>query len=302
MEKQEIDYELRNNLFEQYIAPHQGYVYKICISRARAPDHVSELVNEVLIRLLKGIKTYNPSRHILPWIRTVAEHCITAIYSKKEILKNGYVDIDTIPSEKLYYEWNFSDYVDVPFSPTVMAAIEMLKPKQKAAVLLQAQDCPVKQITVRLYENGFSKSLNDNTTKSSLYQARRRLSKLIDKQGNLIVPAPRKPIKLRPVRFPPNPQSNTNPHSAKSLSISKGYRKPPTKQKPQKKTNMAKLKSESDKYISLHEKEYFDLIESKLLIEALKSAGLEDLPIYKAANTILRNARVEIHLKPIEKR
>jgi DNA-directed RNA polymerase specialized sigma subunit, sigma24 homolog len=301
MEKREIDYELRNKLFEQYIAPHQGYVYKICISRARAPDHVPELVNEVLIRLLKYIKTYDPSRHILPWIRTVTEHCITAIYSRGKIIINDYVDIYTIPSDKLYYEWN-SDYVNVPFSPTVMAAIEMLRPKQKAAVLLQAQGCSVKQITVRLYENGVSQSLNDNTTKSTLYQARRRLSKLIDKQGNLKVPLPRKPIKLRPARFPPNPQGNTNPHSAKSLSISKGYRKPPTKQKPQKKTNMAKLKSESDKYITLHEKEYFDLIESKLLIEALKSAGLEELPIYKAANTILRNARVEIHLKPIEKR
>jgi hypothetical protein len=55
---------------------------------------------------------------------------------------------------------------------------------------------------------------------------------------------------------------------------------------------MAKLKSELDKYITLHEKEYFDLIESKLLIEALKIAGVEDLPMYKAANAILKDAQV----------
>ena len=64
---------------------------------------------------------------------------------------------------------------------------------------------------------------------------------------------------------------------------------------------MAKLKSELDTSISLNEKEYFDLIECKLLIEALKAAGIEELPIYRAANTILQNARIEIHLKPIQR-
>ena len=34
MEKQEIDYQLRNQLFERFITPHFGYVYRICISKA----------------------------------------------------------------------------------------------------------------------------------------------------------------------------------------------------------------------------------------------------------------------------
>jgi sigma-70 region 2 len=83
MEKQKIDYEFRNQLFDLHITPHLGYVYKICISHARAPDHIPELNNEVLTALLKGIMTYDPSLPALPWILTVAKRHIRKIYSKK---------------------------------------------------------------------------------------------------------------------------------------------------------------------------------------------------------------------------
>ena len=100
MGKQKIDYQLRNQLFERFIVPHLGYVYRICISKARAPNDIPELVNEVLIRLLMGIKTYNPSRHILPWIHTVTARRIGQIYLKRKLIYSDYVDVNSIPSNK----------------------------------------------------------------------------------------------------------------------------------------------------------------------------------------------------------
>lgn len=63
---------------------------------------------------------------------------------------------------------------------------------------------------------------------------------------------------------------------------------------------MAKLKSEVDKWISMPDKDYLELIEDHILMTALRAAGLERLPIYKSAQSILKNRHIEVHLKPIK--
>jgi len=64
---------------------------------------------------------------------------------------------------------------------------------------------------------------------------------------------------------------------------------------------MARKKTDSDKYISIHPRDYMTLIEDHITLKALKIAGIESMPIYKSINSILKNNRVEIHIKPIEK-
>ncbi|MFR9641923.1 MAG: hypothetical protein SNH41_07415 [Rikenellaceae bacterium] len=65
---------------------------------------------------------------------------------------------------------------------------------------------------------------------------------------------------------------------------------------------MARLKSESTKYITIHEREYLELIENTIIVEALKIAGVEQLPIYNAVQRILEDKRVQIHIKPLSTR
>ena len=62
---------------------------------------------------------------------------------------------------------------------------------------------------------------------------------------------------------------------------------------------MAKLKSNHIKYVTITEHEYLELIENTMKIEALKIAGVEELPLYKAMLRILEDKRVEIHIKPL---
>lgn len=52
--------------------------------------------------------------------------------------------------------------------------------------------------------------------------------------------------------------------------------------------NMAKLKSEVDKWISMPDRDYLELVEDHILMTALRAAGLEELPIYKSAQSILK--------------
>lgn len=62
---------------------------------------------------------------------------------------------------------------------------------------------------------------------------------------------------------------------------------------------MAKLKSNHIKYVTITEQEYLELIENTMKIEALKIAGVEERPLYKAMLRILEDKRVEIHIKPL---
>lgn len=65
---------------------------------------------------------------------------------------------------------------------------------------------------------------------------------------------------------------------------------------------MAKIKSELNQYISLPEKDYLTLLEDHITLKALRIAGVEDLPLYKSIESIVRDGRVEIHLKPIKQK
>jgi len=65
---------------------------------------------------------------------------------------------------------------------------------------------------------------------------------------------------------------------------------------------MAKHKKDLDKYVELHEEDYLTLIENTIMIEALIIAGIKQLPIYKAMRRIIDDKRVEIHIKPVNRR
>jgi hypothetical protein len=61
---------------------------------------------------------------------------------------------------------------------------------------------------------------------------------------------------------------------------------------------MAKLKSQSQKYVELKEEDYLLLIENTIKMEALKIAGIEKMPIYKA----MEHEHIDLLVKPVSRR
>ena len=59
------------------------------------------------------------------------------------------------------------------------------------------------------------------------------------------------------------------------------------------------MKSNSEKFVELREKDYKILLENTLKIEALKIAGIEKMAIYKAMEHILNNQHIDILIKPV---
>lgn len=64
---------------------------------------------------------------------------------------------------------------------------------------------------------------------------------------------------------------------------------------------MARLKTQEDKRILVPEDEYLQLVENTMIVDALKIAGIENMPIWKAMMRILEDKRVEVHVHPVRK-
>ena len=65
---------------------------------------------------------------------------------------------------------------------------------------------------------------------------------------------------------------------------------------------MAKLKKDLHKYVELREEDYFQLVENTMIVEAMKLAGVERLPPWPGVRRILDDRRIEIHVKPVNRR
>lgn len=63
---------------------------------------------------------------------------------------------------------------------------------------------------------------------------------------------------------------------------------------------MAKKRTELNSYVSILEKDYLELLESYILLRALKIAGIEKMPVYQSAASIIEDGRVEIHMDAIK--
>lgn len=64
---------------------------------------------------------------------------------------------------------------------------------------------------------------------------------------------------------------------------------------------MAKKVSESVKTVTLLERDYLTLLNDHLVLKALKKAGIQNHPAYKAVESIMSDGHIETHIKPIEK-
>jgi len=59
---------------------------------------------------------------------------------------------------------------------------------------------------------------------------------------------------------------------------------------------MARFKSES--CVTLKEKEYLSLLQDSMILKALRIAGIENMPIYRSIDSIIRDDRIELSAYP----
>lgn len=65
---------------------------------------------------------------------------------------------------------------------------------------------------------------------------------------------------------------------------------------------MAKKLSSATRVVTLLERDYLTLLEDHIVLRALKIAGIEKEAVFEAVESIIRDKRVEVHIRPIEDR
>ncbi len=65
---------------------------------------------------------------------------------------------------------------------------------------------------------------------------------------------------------------------------------------------MAKLKSKTQCLVELKEEDYLMLLENTIKMEAFKIAGIENMPIYKAMEHILKSEHIDFMIKPLSRK
>ena len=65
---------------------------------------------------------------------------------------------------------------------------------------------------------------------------------------------------------------------------------------------MAYRKTDENSFVTISEKDYLTLIRDHITMNAIRISGIIDKdPVYKALQSIMKDARVETHIHPIKK-
>lgn len=249
-------------LFNKYILSELGFIRRLCRKYCLHKPDCPDLYNELLIHLFLYIHTYDTSKGIRSWLYVIVRRKMYCLQRKKVRAPVDFVDLEQAPYSCVPV-WNGENR-----HGDVRVAVSMLGPVHRDIVRLRLDGYRIKEIAAMMYSRGHISAESRNIIKAKLREAYHALAGMLSRDGSLL-------------RTPGRIQHTSN-KSEQEI--------------------MAKLKSEMEKWVSMPDRDYLDLVEDHIMMTALRAAGIESLPIYKSAKSILKNNRVEIHLKPIKSR
>ena len=89
--------------------------------------------------------------------------------------------MEYVQSAKVFYEKDMSDNL----SDEMVEAMRMIQPHKLSAFILQVQGYTIKEITEIEYMRGHLKRKNEENIKSRIFQARKELKELLNRDGTL---------------------------------------------------------------------------------------------------------------------
>lgn len=58
--------------YNQLLRHHEAYLYQICYNYTRNKEEALDLLQEVFIKIFRGLRTFDESRPLLPWLKRIA--------------------------------------------------------------------------------------------------------------------------------------------------------------------------------------------------------------------------------------
>ena len=163
--------------------------YKLCIKYTANPEDIDDNYVEVLTNFFKYIETYDPTKSIQTWLHIVTKRYIIDADSKRSHMKfsdnlkvsdigDTILDDDEINANCMSVE-NYRQY----YNDDILEALDSLEPIYKEALLLQQAGYKLHEIMDITYKSGSLKTRNIETVKSRLFLAKKKMRKMINRDG-----------------------------------------------------------------------------------------------------------------------
>lgn len=181
----------RTELFMNYIMPHKGMIYNICIIYTNEGGSIEDNYSDVLTNFFRNIESYNPCRPLKSWIYSVAQRAV--FECNRRMLASHRKINHNIDTEYLIDEAEANNSVSCNclgmdtyrqhYSLDILEALEQLSPIHKEALLLQQSGYRLEEIVEITFQNGTLKSKSVETIKSRIFLAKRGMQQLITSNG-----------------------------------------------------------------------------------------------------------------------
>jgi RNA polymerase sigma-70 factor, ECF subfamily len=71
--------------YNQLLSQYEGYLYRTCYNFTRDREEALDMMQEVYIKIFKGLKHYDETRPLLPWLKTVTINTMINYSNKKRL-------------------------------------------------------------------------------------------------------------------------------------------------------------------------------------------------------------------------
>ena len=183
------DPKVNNRLFEEIVLPKYDYVLSIVRKYTDRPENVDENFAIVLTELYKYIQSYNPEKKLETWLHICAKRTCQEMNFKRYKQDSKYSDNDPFSSqvarEHIMQPGVFStrDMSDC-LTDEIVCAMRMIQPHKLSAFILQVQGYTIKEIAEIEFMRGHIDKKNEGKVKSRIFQARKELKELLNRDGS----------------------------------------------------------------------------------------------------------------------
>ncbi len=182
------DPRVNNKLFEEIVLPKYDYVLSIVRKYTDRSENVDENFAIVLTELYKYIQSYDPSKKLDTWLHICAKRTCQEQNFKRYKQESKFSDNDPFSSqvarEHIMQPGVFStrDMSDC-LPDEMVCAMRMIQPHKLSAFILQVQGFTIKEIAEIEYMRGHLDKKNEGKVKSRIFQARKELKELLNRDG-----------------------------------------------------------------------------------------------------------------------
>jgi len=169
--------EALNTIYIKY----EKYVYSLCYHYTHSREDALDLLQEVFIKILKGIHRFDESRPLLPWIKRISINtCLNFKRQIKETISLDQVMTDSGQTlkEAIGSQYNLENFILFQDTSNIInEAIANIEDKYRMPLILRhQQEMSYDEISKYL-------DLPLGTIKTNIYRGRKLLKKALDAKG-----------------------------------------------------------------------------------------------------------------------